>query len=199
MGRRLVAVVAVASILSGCAHVHRIDPVASGPELDELNRALQGKRISVELVSKVSHGLGVKLNAESVRVAADSTSLTLLREPSDVEALWGKPGYGVKRDTTLSTSAISRMTITNRLRGALDGALIGLGIGGTGGALWGAATGESPDLGPPSASKGAAFNGVLFGVLGLVVGLVRGVVVGSSDVYDFTEGPGESSQRDTSR
>ncbi len=199
MGRRLVAFVAVASVLSGCAHVHRIDPVASGPELDELNRGLQRREVSVELVSSVPYRPGVKLRAESVRVAADSTSMTLLREPSDVEALWGKPRYGVKRDTTLSTSAIIRVTISNRFRGALDGALIGLGIGGTGGALWGAATGESPDLGPPSASKGAAFNGVLFGVLGLVVGLVYGVVAGSSDVYDFTEGPGESSQRDTRR
>jgi hypothetical protein len=199
MVRRIVAVVAVASVLSGCAHVHRIDPVASGSELDELNRALQRKRVSVELVSSVPHRLGGKLFAESVHVAADSTSLTLLREPGDVEALWSRPSYGVKRDTTLSTSAISRMTITNIFRGALDGALIGLGIGGTGGAVWGAATGESPDLGPPSASKGAAFNGVVFGMLGLVVGLVCGVVVGSKDVYDFTEEPGELSQRDTRR
>ncbi len=199
MARKIVAAVAVASVLSGCAHVQRIDPVASGPELDDLNRALQGQRVSVELVSKVPHRLGVTLSAESVRVAADSTFLILLCEPSDASALWGEPSYGVKRDTTLSTSAISRVTATSRLRGALEGALVGLGIGGAGGALWGAATGQSPDLGPPSAGKGAAFNGVFFGVLGLIVGLVYGVVVGSKDVYDFTEGPAESSQRGTRR
>jgi hypothetical protein len=193
MGRRLVALVAVASVLSGCAHVHRIDPAASGPELDDLNRHLQHREVSVELVSSAAYRPGVSLRAESVRVAADSTSLSLLHEPGDISALLelGEAKYSARRDITLGTSAIGRVSTRNRFRGALDGALIGLGIGGTGGALWGAATGESPYLGPPSAAKGAAFNGVVFGVLGLAVGLVYGAILGSRDVYALTEGSRE--------
>jgi hypothetical protein len=189
MGRRLVALVAVASVLSGCAHVHQIDPAASGAVLDDLNRHLQHREVSVELVSSAPYRAGASLRAENVRVAADSTSLSLLHGRDDVSALLylGAPKYSARRDITLRTSAISRVSARNRFRGALDGALIGLGIAGTGGVLWGAATGQSPDLGPPSAAKGAAFNGVFFGVLGLAVGLVCGAIFGSRDVYAFAE------------
>jgi hypothetical protein len=186
MVRRIVAVVAVAFVLSGCTHVHRIDPVASASELDDLNRALQRRRVSVELVSRYPWGLGEKLVAEGVCVAADSTSLTLLLEPADFSALWGVRSYGVKRDTTLSTSAISRMTTTNRFRGTLDGGLLGLGIGVTLGALVGGALAVSdPWFGP--VEEAAAAVGLLFGIIGTGVGLVTGAIAGSREVYDFVE------------
>ena len=183
MVRRIVAVVAVAFVLSGCTHVRRIDPVASASELDDLNRALQRRRVSVELVSRYPWGLGEKLVAEGVCVAADSTSLTLLLEPADFSALWGVRSYGVKRDTTLSTSAISRMTTTNRFRGALDGTLLGLGIGVVFGALLFAGIDE-PSLEPGEA---AAIGSVVLGIIGTGIGLVTGTIVGSRDAYDFVD------------
>ena len=167
MARRIVAAVAIASVLSGCAHVHRIDPVASEPQLDDLNRALQGQRVSVELVGSVrepnavfSSGWG--LLAEMVHVAADSTSLTLLR--------------GAKRDTTLSTSAISSITITHRLRGGLYGLGAGFAVGGAIGGImvWRVEGAEYALLGI-----------VALGVLGSVAGLIYGTIAGANDVYDF--------------
>ena len=183
MARKIVAVVAVASLLSGCTHVHRIDPVASGPELDDLNRALQRRRVSVEAVGSVPHRRHVKLRAEGVRVAADSTSLIVLREPSEISGLWGEPRYGVKRDTTLSTSAIRRMTATTRLQGAVDGAVVGLGMGVALGAILGA-TGPKGLL---TTGEAAAAGGLILGALAAGVGLVVGATVGSREVYDFVD------------
>ena len=72
--RRFVALVAVASLLSGCAHVRRINP-SSATELDDLNRRLHSREASIELVTEVTYREGAKLRAERVRVRADSTSL----------------------------------------------------------------------------------------------------------------------------
>ena len=193
--RRFVALVAVASVLSGCAHVHRVNP-ASATELDDLNRHLHNRETSIELISDATYREGVKLRAERVRVQADSTSLFLLRERGDVLALaeLGLSKYSSESEVALGTSEVDRVSTRNRPRGAFDGALIGLMIGGTGGAIWGAATGESPSLGPPSATEGAIFNGLLFGFLGLVAGTVFGGIVGSIDVYDLVDQP-----RDTQR
>jgi len=124
---RIIAAVALALTLFGCSHVHRVDPAASGPELDDLNRTLEDRRVSVETAAGVSRGAGAVLRAERVRVAPDSTFMTLLLEPRDVEALVSEPVYWARRDTVLSTSAIGRMTTTNRFRGVLDGAVVGIG------------------------------------------------------------------------
>jgi outer membrane murein-binding lipoprotein Lpp len=186
MASRIVAAVAVASVLSGCAHVHRIDPVASGSDLEDLNRAVQRRQVSVELVSSVPHRAGVTLRAEGVRVGADSTSLTLLLEPSEVSALWGEPSYGANRDSTLSTSAISRVTTRNRLRGAFDGVLVGLGVGVALGAVVGAVLATSdPWFGPVEEAIPA--SGLFFGIVGTGVGLVTGAIVGSREAYDFVD------------
>ena len=188
--RRFVALVAVASVFSGCAHVRRVNP-SSATELDDLNRRLHGREASIELVSDVTYREGTKLRAERVRVWADSTSLLLLPERGDVLALakLGLSKYSSESEIALRTSEVDRVSTRSWLRGAFDGALIGLMIGGTGGAIWGAATGESPSLGPPSASEGAVFNGLLFGFVGLAAGAVFGGIMGSTDVYDLVEQP----------
>jgi hypothetical protein len=180
VARRIVAAVAVASVLSGCAHVHRIDPALAGPELGELNRALERRRASVEVLHSVPHRLPVKLRAERVRVAADSTHLTLLLEPGDIEAMWGEPAYGVRRDTTLCTSTITRVTTTNRLRGTLDGTLLGLGIGLAFGAVLGSLIDD-----PWPAETRAMIGGLFFGMVGTGAGLATGAIVGSREVYVF--------------
>jgi hypothetical protein len=182
MVRRIVAVIAVSSVLLGCAHVHRIDPIASVSDRGHLNTAVQHRRVSVELVGSYPWRPDEKLNAENVRVAADSTSLTLLLEPSEMSALWGEPSHGAKRDTILSTLAITRMTTKSRLRGVLDGSLLGLVIGAVGGAILFAAIDD-----PVPVEDRAVIGGVVFGVIGTGVGLVLGAVVGSRDVYDLAE------------
>jgi hypothetical protein len=85
MARRIVAAVALLTVLSGCAHVHRIDLVRSESDLQDLNRAVRHRRVSVQVAHRVPHRLPMTLRAESVRAAADSTSLTLLLEPGDVQ------------------------------------------------------------------------------------------------------------------
>ena len=169
MVRRVVAAIAVGAVLSGCAHVHRIDPVASTPQRESLNLALQGRRVSMELVSTEQRPFGATLRAERVRVAADSTSLTLLR--------------GAKRDSTLSTSAISSITITSRLRGALHGLGLGFAVGATIGAVIG--VGEAGEGNDFSTGESVGFGVVVLGILGSAPGLVIGAIVGAREVYDF--------------
>ena len=181
MGRRIVALLTVMSVLSGCTHIHRIDPVGSESDLQDLNRALQRRSVSVELPHRAPHGLPVTVRAERVHVDADSTSLTLLLDPGDMLALWGDPSYVTKRDTTLSTSAIIRMTTTNRFRGALDGTLKGLGIGVAFGALFGLVIGD-PSL---STEETVAMGAIAFGAIGIGTGLAVGAMVGATHTFEF--------------
>ena len=181
MARRILTLVAIASIFSGCAHVHRVDPTLPQAELDCLNRAIQNRRVSVELAGGTPSRAPARLRAEGVHVAADSTALTLLREPSEVEALWGEPRYAVRQDTVLNTLAIARLSTTSRSRGALDGTLLGLGIGVAIGALLGLRMDD-----PAPADARAVYGGFFCGVLGTGIGLVVGIGSGSTHVFDFT-------------
>jgi len=193
MANRIIVVLAVVIALSGCAYVHRIDPVASGTDLEDLNRALSGRRVSVELMGSVANRHGATLHAESVLVAADSTSMTLLREPSDIEALWGEPSYGVRRDTTLSTSAIHRLSITRPGPGVVRGLRRGFLIGATVGAVVGAVSFKGPDLILDSRAVSAGFGAAILGVTGAGVGSIVGAIVGGPEVYDFAVTPPDSS------
>jgi hypothetical protein len=121
------------------------------------------------------------MRAESVSVAADSTSLTLLLEPGEVSALWGEPRFGVMRDTTLSTSAIGRMSTRSRFRGALDGALVGLGAGVALSVLLSAASDDDWY----AHEEMTALGGLVLGIVGGGIGAALGVVIGSSEIYVF--------------
>jgi hypothetical protein len=182
MIRRAVAALAAVSILSGCAHIHQVDPVASESDREDLNRAVRDRLVSVEVPHGVPHRRPVSMRAESVRVGADSTSLTLLLEPGDISALWGEPEYGARRDTTLWTSAITRMTTTNRFRGALDGTLLGLGMG----AAFGVVMGLAADDWWPAEAR-VTVGAIIFGTIGTGAGLVVGAMVGARDTFEFAD------------
>jgi len=176
MVRRLVAIITAASVLHGCAAVQRpFDPIASESGLEDLNRVLRGRSVMIELFHSVEYQRGRGFRAENVRVGEDSTSFTLLR--------------GAKRDSTLSTSAIDRITITRRLRGAFSGALVGFGAGFAAGAVLGAASyepsGDDWGVGPGSSGGAAVWGGVFMGIIGSGVGLIIGAVAGHEEVYDF--------------
>ena len=181
--KRIIVVVTAACFLCGCSHVHRVDPVGSARERDDLNRVVRDRQVSVELSERTQNGLGPRLAAESVRVGVESTSLSLLLEPGDVSALWGEPSYAASRDITLSTSTIRRMTIRSRTRGVLDGAVLGLVAGASLGALLGAALSD-PWFGR---SGTAAIGAQVFGIAGTGVGLVTGAILGSRETYEFPE------------
>jgi len=180
MAIRRIAAVALALTLASCTHVHPIDPAAPGPELEGLNRTLKHRRVSIETFTGVSHRAGAAFPAERVRVAPDSTLMTLLLEPRRAEALFSVPYYAARRDTVLSTSVVSRMTVTNRFRGALDGFVVGLGVGALCGTVYHGVDGLT---GGTWGSTGA--YALLFGMLGSIVGSASGVVGGSHEVYDF--------------
>ena len=193
MMRRAVALVASALILSGCAPVHRINPVVSEREREDLNRTLQGRRVSVELAGSMSHEPGVKLRAESVCVAADSTSMTLLREPADITALIGEPAYRVRRDTTLSTCAIRTVSFRSSWPGATQGLLRGFLTGAAAGAVLGVATFRGADLITGSRIEAAGLGAAVVGLAGAGVGLIGGLIRGGTEVYEFAETRPDSS------
>jgi uncharacterized protein YcfJ len=122
MSKRIVAIVAVASVLCGCAHVHPAGPVVPGPPLDDLNRALRNRELTVELSTSTTG-----LKAESVSVMPDSISMTLCS--------------GARRDTTVSAREVRTITATSHARGAVDGALLGFAVGGARGAAVGGVVG----------------------------------------------------------
>jgi hypothetical protein len=64
--RRVVPLVVSMLVLTGCAPVHRINPVDSGRECDDLNRALHGRRATVELARGGSQMVPLQLRAESI-------------------------------------------------------------------------------------------------------------------------------------
>ena len=161
----------------GCSHVHVADPVRSEEDLRAVNDAVRGRRTLVEVRPSGVVGRGRALVAEGVRVGAETTGLTLLLEPVKATALWGTRAYGARRDTTLSTSSISRITFTNRVRGAIDGIFVGSAIGAAFGAI---VAGNDPwiprDVG-----------GFVFGVIGCGLGATTGLMRGSTETFDFIE------------
>ena len=121
-----------------------------------------------------------ELPAEGITVGADSTLLTSLRRPGDVYALWGEPVYAARKDTILNTSAIARLSITSRPRGALEGGLLGLVLGVSAGALLGLTIDESV-----SKFDRASFGGFFGAIFGTGIGLAFGAGTGSTHVFEF--------------
>jgi hypothetical protein len=153
------------------------DPVGSGEDLEAVNEAVRGRRTQVDVRPSRLAGRGRVVVAEGVRVGAETTGLTLLLEPVKANALWGTHTYGARRDTTLSTSAISRITFTSRVRGAIDGIFVGSAIGAAFGAI---VAGNDPwiprDVG-----------GFVFGVIGCSLGATTGLMRGSRETFEFVE------------
>ena len=177
MIKAIVVLCAITAITCGCSHVHPVNPVTSGTDLDELNRAVRSKRVSVDLGVSARHPFGATFVVEGVRVAADTTLLTLLLEPSDITALFGNPQYSSRRDTVFVTSEINRVIASSKLRGTIDGVVLGLGFGAVAGALLGWVNGDSW-FGPAEYALGV-------GILGGGIGAVTGAVLGSNEIYEF--------------
>jgi len=179
--KRVMAVLAAATMLSGCTHVHPSDPTAPGLRLEDLNQSLEGRTVSVTLLD------GTEFGAASVVVRVDTTSLVPQGEPS-----W-KPPTRAALGRAFPTSEVESLTVTQRGRGAFEGGMLGLLIGAVAGAVVGAASYEPSsgdfESGPGSSGEAAVGYGLIFGVVGAGVGLVAGASVGSSDVYDLTEAP----------
>jgi len=180
VARRMIALVAIACILSGCAHTHRVDLAGPEPDLEDVNRVVRGRRASVELVGVSRNGLPRRLPAEGITVGGESTSLTLLSEPQEVQALWGEPSYAARKDTTIGTASIARLSITSRPRGALDGGLLGLALGIAGGALLGLRIDD-----PASDFARASLGGFFGAIFGTGIGLAFGIGLGSTHVFEF--------------
>ena len=178
MVRRVLTLVGVACVLSGCAHVHRIDPASSDADREELNQTLEGRQARVELRASQRHPFGAALVAENVRVGVDSTLLTVLRDPGDITSVLGRPRYAAGQDTTLMTSAILRISTHSGLRGIRDGAFVGALAGAAFGAILGAFANDSW-FGPGEYALG-------FGVLGVGVGSLIGGVRGSTEIHEFS-------------
>ena len=189
--KRITATATIALVLLGCAPIHRVNPVASEDQREDLNRALSDRRVSVELTSSSPYSGAVTLRAERVRVGADSTRMTVLREPSNPDAVLAEPTYGVRRDTTLSTHDLGRIHVRTRWPGMFTASLRGLLVGAAFGAVIGAVSYEGPDLILGSPVQAAGFGAALLGVVGAGVGLIGGLVWGVTETYEFTWNPPE--------
>jgi hypothetical protein len=115
--------------------------------------------------------------------------MTLLREPGDVSALMGEPVYRVKRDTTVSTTAIRTVSVRRSWPGAIQGLARGFLVGGITGAVFGFAAYEGPDLIIDSAVSSAGIGAAVLGLAGSGVGFIGGLIWGAEEVYEFIQDP----------
>ena len=175
--RRLIAVLSIALLLVGCAHVRPADPTAAGVDLDDINARLAGRMVRVKLVD------GTELVAHDVRISADSVFFRPQMFPH-LESAWP-----ARVERELPTSEVGSIEVTRRGRGAADGALIGFGIGLVAGAAIGIAVDEADEASIWSTETAALVGGFVFGVLGTGVGAIIGVGLGSTEVFDLTEAP----------
>jgi hypothetical protein len=177
--RVLVALVAITQLI-GCAHVRSASPTPFECTFEDVNRALQGQDVHVELSGSR------ELYAGNVRVAPRETTLTLLfRKDSQGWVPLSTAG----RDTTLRSSEIQTLTITGLRRGstAARGFRNGFLVGAAAGALLGLTTYE-PGLMMPSSSLGfAAILGGIGGVVFGAAGFVLGAIAGTDEVYDLSK------------
>jgi len=169
--------------LCGCTRVHPAEPATADCTFEDVNQALHGRTVRVQLAS------GDDFYAENVRVTPSATTLTVLFHGDPMK--WPPPSPA-RRDTTLETSAIRRLTVpgthggSNAGRGLRYGLLIGAAVG----ALVGAAA-YQPGTGDPSREALAVTMGVIGSLACGVVGFALGSIAGTDEVYDFVgTGPG---------
>ena len=165
--------------LIGCTYVPPSDPAAADCTFDDINRALQGQTVHVQLAS------GGELHAENVHVAPFSTTLTVV---SHGDPFGRPPPSPTRRDMTLDSSAIRTLTISGTERGstAARGFRNGFLIGVAAGALLGATTYEPGLLMPSSRLEFAAILGGVGGVVFGGAGLALGAIAGTDEVYDLS-------------
>lgn len=123
MRSRIVAVVVLVSLLSGCAHVREIDIDSGASRLAEITAATSGKSVTVELTT------GRTRAGEDLDVGVANTCWTE-RGASLLEG-------DAEERVCVPTSEVRRIIVPRRIRGGFQGAGIGLGVGaGVFGALY---------------------------------------------------------------
>jgi len=183
--RKVVAVVMSTLMLAGCTHVHPCNPSAPTVDLEEVNRSLVDRQVTVTLLD------GTWTRADSAVIEQDSTFLTPMGRPSWLDAQPRVIG------SALDTSEIRTIAVRQHgWREALRWSLWGLGLG----AALGLVLGRSIDEGiggQPVTADERSMNGmigaIMFGLGGATVGAIGGVAIGSREVYDFTQAPAEAS------
>ncbi|MCK4410473.1 MAG: hypothetical protein KAW67_10320 [Candidatus Eisenbacteria sp.] len=168
MRPRLVTVVVLVSLLTGCATVREVDLDSSGSGLDEINAAAKRKQISVELISGGTRS-GLKLD-----VGPDTTCWT------EGDTSWLRQGDEDR--VCVPTSDVRKITVHKRLNGCLLGGGIGLGAGLAATAAACFAIAMDPSVDGSDMGLAAIYLGIIGGGVGSVVGAVVGVSRGE-DVY----------------
>ena len=166
MRSRLVAVVVLVSLLTGCAAVREVDLDVGGSRLAEVNAAAKGKSASVELVSGKTHS-GLKFD-----LGPDTTCWT-------EGGRWWMRG-GDEERVCVPTSEVHKITVHRRLKGCLVGGGTGLGVAGAGVVI------PAIAMGPIGQEMDGGLVLIYLGAIGVVVGTVVGTVVGvakGKDVY----------------
>ena len=166
MRSRLVAVVVLVSLLTGCAAVREVDLDVGGSRLAEVNAAAKGKSASVELVSGKTHS-GLKFD-----LGPDTTCWT-------EGGRWWMRG-GDEERVCVPTSEVHKITVHRRLKGCFQGGGIGVGTGLA--AAVAACFAMAPGL------EGNDMGGILavyLGAIGVGLGTVVGTVVGVARGKDF--------------
>jgi hypothetical protein len=119
------------------------------------------------------------LDAREVKVGRDTTQWLELRSGDE----W--------RQSTVPTTALKRISVRRRGRGALEGLVLGLVLGATTGAavggLWGAVAegNASPSCGCPFAAVGLVFGAAFGAILGPLLGTAIGAGIGHRTTVEF--------------
>jgi hypothetical protein len=170
MRMRVVAIVCVAALLSGCGfrHLHMVDPVSSPSDRDEINRALAGTSVRMTLAD------GSTESGVFMSVGADSTMLAHAED--------------VTTRIVVPTVSVRSMTLVRRGIGAAKG----LGCGAAAGAVAFGATCLVLGLaGPDPVEDPTLAKTVLLIVVGaaalaaLPLGLLFGAAAGDEQIYIF--------------
>ncbi len=163
--------VLLSMFLLGCSHTHIIDVASAPSELDEINHAMNNSKVKITLTDeRVFTGM-------NPRIGEDSTS-------------WFDSALGEKR--AFPHSAIEKIVIKKRFRGAWEGIKYGALFGGATGLIIGFAIDADEDAGgygPDLSVAGVTFFGALGSAL---VGLPVGTIIGSKDEYIIVAPPNSS-------
>ena len=178
---KLLTVLGVALMLAGCAHVYPCNPAAPGVDLDQVNRALTGRRARVELVD------GTQVFAHDVSISADSL---FVGSKTTVHHIGSLRQGSVGRSIPLSSAKTIAVRRTTPLRGGFGGAIASFTVAAMAGSVVGAATYEPDEESwADSSYESAVKGGALFGALVAPLGFVFGAYADLVDVYDLTTAP----------
>lgn len=165
---RLLVTLAAAGLLVGCSSVGTVTTNEGEPGLRELNRAMQGKVVRLELKE------GQKINVMGLRVAADSTTWVNTRENA-VE--------------TIATNSIRQLSIHKAGSGAIRGLIVGAIAGAAAGGVRAKMQGDDPPGDPLALTEGEKYRiyPAAHAVYASLVTTPLGAIIGTRKVYRFED------------